>query len=145
MQWERDHACRMYGALYTIQRYTSGFHTVLSTVRAWPMSVAAPSLTLSKLQQIDAAEAAHQAGVDERILYPLSHDSMICLVDASSFRCVGCPACPPPLIVNAAARARVALPSATCRSMSAHGSIWLPPRPGARRICCGGCAASRCS
>ena len=70
MQWERDHAWCMYGAVYSgIHRVSTADST--STLQSERGRVAAPSLTLSKQHQIDAVEAAHQAGVDERIIYPL--------------------------------------------------------------------------
>ena len=71
------------------------------------MSVATSSLTLPELQQKLHIKLASTSEFSD---YPPGHAAMICLVDARSFRCVGCP----PPINMAAARARVALPSATC-------------------------------
>ena len=52
------------------------------------MSVATSSLTLPELQQKLHIKLASTSEFSD---YPPGHDAMICLVDASLFRCVGCP------------------------------------------------------
>ena len=78
------------------------------------MSVATLSLTLPELQQKLHIKLASTSEFSD---YPPGHEAVICLVDARSFRCVGCP---PPLNGR---RARVAPPSATkaCRLTAAFG------------------------
>ena len=52
------------------------------------MSVATSSLTLPELQQQLHIQLASTSEFSD---YPPGHEARICLVDASSFRCMGCP------------------------------------------------------
>ena len=85
----RDGCIAPYTAVYINVPYSR--HYINFTVRARQMSVAAPSLTLSELQQKLHIKLASTSEFSD---YPPGHEAMSCLVDASSFRCVGCP---PPL------------------------------------------------